>query len=183
MTGNGNFVPFPIGSIKYLAPERILGNHGNIKSDVWSYGLIMVELVFEINLWSNLKFNQIARKVLSYCSGNSVLEKIAREHDRLEVLKSIDPSLKALLEACLSIHSKNRPTPEEILQHSVFDKSFDTLDFNPAPRDSIVNLSPLERLDLNQVYYLWQLAGGDVHVELKKEGLIRSEAPILTIPR
>ena len=183
MTGCGDFVPFPISDIKYLAPERILGNHGNIKSDVWSLGLIMLEIILEINLWSTLKFNQIARKILSYCSGNNVLEKICREHDRMEVLKSLDVQLKDLLESCLSTLSKSRPTPEEILQHSVFDKYFDTLDFSPAPKDSIVNLSPLERLELNQVYYLWQLAGGDVHVELKREGLIRSEAPILTIPR
>ncbi len=36
---------------------------------------------------------------------------------------------------------------------------------------------------LSHIYYWWQLAGGDVNAELKNEGLIRSEAPILTMPR
>lgn len=36
---------------------------------------------------------------------------------------------------------------------------------------------------LSHIYYWWQLAGGDVYAELKNEGLIRSEAPILTMPR
>lgn len=29
----------------------------------------------------------------------------------------------------------------------------------------------------------WQLAGGDVHSELKAVGLIRNEAPILSMPK
>lgn len=36
---------------------------------------------------------------------------------------------------------------------------------------------------LSHIYYWWQLAGGDVYAELKNEGLIRSEAPILIMPR
>lgn len=36
---------------------------------------------------------------------------------------------------------------------------------------------------LSHIYYWWQLAGGDVYSELKNEGLIRSEAPILIMPR
>lgn len=31
--------------------------------------------------------------------------------------------------------------------------------------------------------FRWQLAGGDVHSELKAVGLIRNEAPILTMPK
>lgn len=41
----------------------------------------------------------------------------------------------------------------------------------------------LLRCPLKQIYYWWQLAGGDVQTELKKEGLIRSEAPILLMPK
>lgn len=38
-------------------------------------------------------------------------------------------------------------------------------------------------LSLTEVYHWWQLAGGDVHMELKKHGLIRSSPPILSLPK
>ena len=176
------YVSFPIGNIRYLAPERILGNHGNPKSDIWSLGLIITELVLEISLWINMKFSQIMRKILSYCSGGgSVLEKIAREHNCIEAYNRMDTVLKNLLESCLSTMSQNRPTADEILKSELFHKFSDAIQFN-LTKKSVVEMSPIERLELRQVYYLWQLTGGDVQAELKKEGLIRSEAPILTIP-
>lgn len=36
---------------------------------------------------------------------------------------------------------------------------------------------------MDELYYLWQLTGGDITVELKKQGLIRSRPPILSIPK
>ena len=177
------YVSFPIGNIRYLAPERMLGAHGNPKSDIFSLGLVITELIFEISLWVNMKFSQIVRKVLSYCGGGgSMLEKIAREHNCLESYNKLDNEMKSLLEACLSIHSKDRPTAEEILKKGFWEKFEELLQFKTTEK-SIIELSPIERLELRQVYYLWQLTGGDVQAELKKEGLIRSEAPILTIPR
>lgn len=182
MTKNGEYVSFPIGSIKYMSPERILGNHGNIKSDVWSLGIVLTELVLNINLWPSLKINQIARKILKFCSGNNVLEKIAREHDCLEIYKNMDPEFKQLLESCLSIHSKDRPLPDDIIKNPFFDKYTDSLSFQ-VPKKNCADLGPLERCELAQIYYFWQLAGGDIQAELKKEGLIRSQAPILSIPK
>lgn len=177
------YVSFPIGNIRYLAPERMLDNHGNPKSDVWSLALIIVELLFEISLWINMKFGQIVRKILSYCSGDgSMLEKIAREHNCSEAYNNMDADLRDLLESCLSVASQNRPFSRDILKSEIFNQFHDVIQFNPIKK-SVVEMSPIERLELPQTYYLWQLTGGDVQAELKKEGLIRSEAPILTIPR
>ncbi|KAL7028019.1 hypothetical protein ACKWTF_005693 [Chironomus riparius] len=178
------YVTFPIGSnIRYIAPERILGNNGNPKSDVWSLGMIIAELVFGISLWTNLKFPIIARKILSYCTTNgSVLEKIARDHNCLEVYNNLNSDFKDLLESCLAVESKNRPTCHEILNSSIFIHHQESIAFK-VHKKGIRELAPMERLEISQIYYLWQLTGGDVHSELKKEGLIRSEAPILTVPR
>jgi hypothetical protein len=41
----------------------------------------------------------------------------------------------------------------------------------------------MERLDLKILYYLYMLAGGDVESEPKKQGLVRNEAPILSMPK
>lgn len=178
------YVSFPIGNIRYLSPERILGNHGNPKSDIWSLALVIVELLFDISLWSNMKFCQIVRKVLSYCvgDGEGVLEKLAREHNCSEMYNNMENDIKNLLESCLSTNSSRRPSAKDIMNHRVFQQIFETVKFDVEPK-LLTKMTPTERLDLSQVYYLWQLAGGDVQSELKKEGLIRSEAPILTIPR
>ena len=41
----------------------------------------------------------------------------------------------------------------------------------------------LSKRSLKEVYHLWQLAGGDVIAELKRQGLTRKKAAILTLPR
>lgn len=43
--------------------------------------------------------------------------------------------------------------------------------------------NPLSDRPLQELYYLWRLAGGDLHAELKKQGLVRAKAPILCLPR
>ncbi|KAG5683837.1 hypothetical protein PVAND_013100 [Polypedilum vanderplanki] len=181
---NEEYVTFPIGNnIRYLPPERILGNHGNPKSDVWSLALIISELLLGISLWTNVKFAQIARKILSYVTSNgSVLEKIAKDHNCLDAYNNMYLEMRNLLEACLSISPKDRPTCNEIIEANLFVNYKDFIEFRTAKK-GVRELTPIERLDITQVYYLWQLTGGDVAAELKKEGLIRSEAPILTIPR
>jgi TBC domain-containing protein kinase-like protein len=180
---NEKYVSFPIATnIKYLSPERILGSDGNLKSDVWSLGLIMCELIFGITLFKSLNFNQILRKILSYCSGNEcVLEKIVKEHNCMDLYNSLNPELMSLLKSCLAVLPKDRPSCEEILQSPIFNDKSD-LSFK-THKKAVTELMPIERLNITQVYYLWQLTGGDVLNELKNEGLIRSEAPILTIPR
>lgn len=63
MTYSGKYVSFPIGNIKYTAPERLLGERSNIKGDVWSIGLIISELMLGCTFWSNLKICHVTRKV------------------------------------------------------------------------------------------------------------------------
>lgn len=73
----------------YVAPEVYLltpdGIPSNDKVDIWSLGMILVELCLNTRLWSNLKLGQRIRKVISLIQCNSsVFEKIAREHNALE---------------------------------------------------------------------------------------------------
>uniref|UniRef100_A0A1B0GKB9 TBC domain-containing protein kinase-like protein n=2 Tax=Lutzomyia longipalpis TaxID=7200 RepID=A0A1B0GKB9_LUTLO len=175
ITNSGSYVSFPIGNVRYMSPERLLGSKNNIKSDVWSLGIIIVELVFHVTLWSNLKIAQIIRKILSLCNTKNVLEKIAREHKFYEKYQELQEPLRNLLESCLAISVKERPLPGEILQHEIFENI-------PALKAQEKPSNLLLRCPLKQIYYLWQLAGGDVQAELKKEGLIRTEAPILVMP-
>ncbi|GAB0099395.1 TBC domain-containing protein kinase-like protein [Sergentomyia squamirostris] len=175
ITNSGSYVSFPIGNVRYMSPERLLGGRNNIKSDVWSLGIIMVELFFQINLWGNLKIAQIIRKILSLCNTKNVLEKIAREHKFHDKYLEMDGGIRDLLESCLSISVRERFLPGDVLNHEIF-KELPPLEEKKKPSNLLL------RCPLKQIYYLWQLAGGDVQAELKKEGLIRTEAPILLMP-
>ncbi|XP_058444044.1 TBC domain-containing protein kinase-like protein [Malaya genurostris] len=180
MTDKGKYVSFPIGNVKYHAPEVLLGSKDNFKSDIWSLGMILAELVLDCKLWETLKLSHIVRKILSLTACSNVFEKLAREHGQLELYKMLDPTLRCIIEECLSVSVRRRAQARELKDHEAFDflrdESFCSLD--------PVGLTLLEKHcgNLAEIYYLWQLAGGDVQQELKKEGLIRSEAPILSLP-
>lgn len=179
MTNGGEYVPFPIGNIRYMAPERIVGGKHNIKSDIWSLGIIIAELLLDCQFWATLKISNISRKILSFCKTNSVFEKIAREHNCYDKYLALDKDLRVLVEKCLSVAVQNRPLPDELVNDNVFKSNLELCTVKSLEKPKLLLL----RCPLDQIYYLWQLAGGDVQSELKSEGLIRSEAPILAIPR
>ncbi|XP_037938047.1 TBC domain-containing protein kinase-like protein [Teleopsis dalmanni] len=179
MTNGGEYVPFPIGNIKYMPPERLVGGKNNIKSDIWSLGMIVAELLLKQSLWPNLKISAISRKILSFCQSNSVFEKISREHDCLELYQQLDVHLREAVDSCLCLQPAGRPLPEILVTHTLFQKNLSKYCYTVPEKPKLCLL----RCPLEQIYYFWQLAGGDVQAELKKEGLIRSEAPILAIPQ
>lgn len=181
MTKHGQYVSFPIGNVKYMSPERILkGGKANIKSDVWSLGLIIMELSIGRKIWDNLKIPQLMRKILSLTATENVLEKLARENDFLDKYQSMDELLKELLERCLAISPRDRFSPEDILNHRIFS----TNDVNKYSFSLLrcKEKHPLFRCPPKQIYYWWQLAGGDICSEFKEAGIIRNEAPVLFLP-
>lgn len=94
------------------------------------------------------------------------------------MLQTIPEELKEVIESCLNIYPKNRPTCDELLSKSLFDP------FKPVQsRDKRPKFDPFEIFTINELYHWWQLAGGDVLQELKKQGLIRSSPPILSLPQ
>ncbi|KAH8315054.1 hypothetical protein KR059_004624 [Drosophila kikkawai] len=185
MTKGGCYVPFPIGNIRYMSPERLLGLNGNVKSDVWALAMLVAELVLQIELWPKLKLSNVIRKILAFGRSNGVLEKIAREHQCYERYVSMDKDLRQLLESCLQVLPKKRPLPQELLKQPIFESVLAELkkERDQEIQENQEHVPLLLRCPLSQIYHLWQLAGGDVQAELKKEGLIRSEAPILGLPQ
>lgn len=75
----------------------------------------------------------------------------------------------------MRIYPKDRPTAEELINREMFDafRNIETVE----KKDSF------EKFTINELYHWWQLAGGDVQIELKKQGLIRSSPPILSLPK
>lgn len=122
---------------------------------------------------------QFMRKILSLINTKNVLEKIARECNNLDKYQLMNDNLRDLLESCLSISPKDRPLPNVILENELFMNDTEKFVYKKGSLPEMLLL----RCPLRQIYYWWQLAGGDVHVELKAEGLIRNEAPILSMPK
>lgn len=119
------------------------------------------------------------RKILSLINTKNVLEKIARECNHIDCLNELNTKLRSLLELCLSISPKERPSPKQILENPIFTANSNEYRYeSPKTPKSLLQLCSLK-----QIYYFWQLAGGDVHSELKAVGLIRNEAPIISMPK
>lgn len=81
---------------------------------------------------------------------------------------------------CLIFNVNDRATPQQFLNKYPLKVA------NNSPtncEDIYSNENLLFMRPLKEIYYWWKLTGGDVQAELKKEGLIKSEAPILTMPR
>ncbi|XP_022916046.2 TBC domain-containing protein kinase-like protein [Onthophagus taurus] len=183
MTNEGKLVSFPLIQPNYAAPEVYLQKSENAKShnssDLWSLGIILVELVLDRVLWINLKLGQKIKKVLSLAqSTSSVFERIAREHNAFNEYQNTPLELKQIINECLNIFPSERPSTKELLQKEIFND----LNNKIIPQKSKV-CKPYEIFTLKEFYHWWQLTGGDVFLELKKRGLLRSGPPILSLPR
>lgn len=136
-------------NIRYTAPERILGSKENILGDIWSLGILITELIFDTPLWPSLNLAQFVRKILSLVNTKNVLEKIARESNLIDKYNELNPSFRSLLERCLSISPKDRPYPQEILEHELFQENLENYQYRkPEPSESLLLQCPLK-----QVYY------------------------------
>jgi len=97
----------------------------------------------------------------------------------LYIIQKLPRELKEFVDSCLQIHSTKRKTPEELLELPIFAEH---LMRNTQEKEENLYKNVIVR-KMNELYYLWQLAGGDITVDLKKQSLIRSRPPILSIPK
>ncbi|XP_013138516.1 PREDICTED: TBC domain-containing protein kinase-like protein [Papilio polytes] len=172
MTGGGADVPFPLGLPRYLSPETIL-NGGGPAADVWTFGIILLELCIG-KLWQNLKPGPILRRILTLVHAANPAERIAREHDCFEAYKSVPDHLRNIIEKCLKIYPSERTTFEELVEE-LSQVNVKTLVEVKKPRG-------LMGCKLQYLYHWWQLTGGDIQAELKKNGLVKNSPPILSMP-
>lgn len=95
------------------------------------------------------------------------------------IFQKLPKEIKDFVDLCLQIHPTKRKTPEELLKLSIF---AEVLMKNTQEQEENLYKNVIVR-KMDELYYLWQLAGGDITVDLKKQGLIRSRPPILSIPK
>uniref|UniRef100_A0A452HGV6 Uncharacterized protein n=1 Tax=Gopherus agassizii TaxID=38772 RepID=A0A452HGV6_9SAUR len=173
------------------------------KSDVWSLGIILFELCVGRKLFQSLDIAEKLKLLLTLGCVDDIVTVLAEEHGCLDIIKELPENAIALLKKFLTFQPSKRPTPDQLLCDNVFSEvaSIYPCFHKPAslfssslrcanltlPED-ITQLCKDEDCDylaersIEEVYYLWCLAGGDLEKELVNKEIIRSKPPICTLP-
>uniref|UniRef100_T1J4P7 TBC domain-containing protein kinase-like protein n=1 Tax=Strigamia maritima TaxID=126957 RepID=T1J4P7_STRMM len=192
----------PILAHDHLSPPSV--NSLGFRVDVWSLGIILAEITLGIDL-RNEDLEEIFVILLELIldeSEEEFLEKIAKKFNVYEKLHLIDENLRSLIEKCLQVSPKKRLSPEKCLKLEIFSslhqsglvergkmhRSFISIDFQfknlnfPIEMDPLNENEHLEQRSIDEIYYLWRLAGGDLESELKKEGIVKMMPSICSLP-
>ncbi|KAI0812537.1 kinase-like domain-containing protein [Irpex lacteus] len=96
------------GTSLYMAPERLSGLQYNIRSDVWSTGITLLELIT-----NRFPFpNDLAQiELMMYITQNEPPEL----EDEEDIVYS--PEMKAFIKSALTRDPAARPTPKDLLSH------------------------------------------------------------------
>ena len=165
------------------------------KCDSWSLGMVAACAALDLprGPWPTLKVPQIARKLLSLCEyQGSVLDRIARECDRADRVGSMPAAVRDFIDACLQPDLEKRPCASALLKDKFPEDAsevndngnmftFPTLRLRCNDLDGLSNggeddddeEQPLDVLTIQETYYLWKLAGGDVLGELTRSAILK----------
>ncbi|KAF4631223.1 hypothetical protein G7Y89_g6907 [Cudoniella acicularis] len=108
-----------VGTSTYMAPERIQGQKYTVKSDVWSFGLTIMELAIG-------KFPFDASEHLSDGDGApsgilDLLQQIVYEPaPRLPKSEAFPSILEDMIQKCMAKGPEDRPTPAELYEREPF---------------------------------------------------------------
>lgn len=90
------------------------------------------------------------------------------------LFQQIPDHLRNVIEKCLKIYPRERATFSEIVEDLAHVESKQLVEVKRA--------RGLMGCKLQYLYHWWQLAGGDIQAELKKNYLIKNSPPILSMP-
>ncbi|KAK1593358.1 kinase-like domain-containing protein [Colletotrichum navitas] len=108
-----------VGTSTYMAPERIQGEKYTVKSDVWSFGLTIMEMAI-----GKFPFNASEQLSDGECAPAGILDLLQQiVHEPAPRLPKSDafPSiLEDMIQKCLSKVPDERPTPQELFDRDPF---------------------------------------------------------------
>ena len=100
------------GTTIYMAPETIKSNKYSIKTDVYSFGILMYEVVTDKTPYPAFKNGELTDYAFK--------QKVVEENYRPIFKDPIKKSIKELIESCWSSDPNDRPTFEELFNKLSF---------------------------------------------------------------
>ena len=216
ITEYGANVSFPIGQPEYMPPEvfcdSTIENDDHVetdivtepcgpKTDIWSLGLILLEVFTNVDLWDGLSIPQKFHRTIGFFSrGQHPLDFYVEECNLQDKIKDLPEEVRNVLRQCLTVNTEDRPSPETLLQDKIFNqhnaskKSYKnghrlfTVEMRstdlelPVYGENGYTEDHLSERSFDEVYYLWRLAGGDLEGVLKSQGLVKTKPPVTLIP-
>ncbi|XP_059151921.1 TBC domain-containing protein kinase-like protein [Physella acuta] len=218
MTDYGADVSFPIGLPRYLAPEVFCSGPVKVddetghcvqpisgpKTDVWTFGIILLELILGKELWSGLGLQETLLKMVEFIKTEmSPLDLLCQDQVIADRLKGYSKELRDVLRLCLTVSSTKRAKSDELKQHPLFTVNIKNAvthkkEYNmfttelrcvdlelPSYDETIANEfsdDHLSQRSMQEVYYLWRLAGGDLDTVLRKAGMSKTRPPVHLLP-
>ncbi|KAK4296947.1 hypothetical protein Pmani_030595 [Petrolisthes manimaculis] len=136
MTEAGSAVSFPLGIVRYTAPEVLLHGAsqdggggsggtatvtGNPAWDVWSLGMVLAEAVMGYQLFEKCEeVEGLVAEVLRTGLAAEPLKHLAKTHNSTQKLDAAPQELRDFLCTCLTPDPKDRPMPRSLLNHPLF---------------------------------------------------------------
>ncbi|KAK4645359.1 MAP kinase kinase (MEK) [Podospora bellae-mahoneyi] len=108
-----------VGTSTYMAPERIQGEKYTVKSDVWSFGLSIMELA--IGKFPFAAADQLSDAESAPAGILDLLQQIVHEPaPRLPKSDAFPQILDDMIQKCLYKEPERRPTPQELFDRDPF---------------------------------------------------------------
>jgi ligand-binding sensor domain-containing protein len=86
-----------LGTLPYMAPEQLRGEEVTARADLWSFGIVVYEMVTGVLPWGGVNTVRMAIDILS------------EEERRLELPEDVDPRLRSVIAAVLKRAAEERP--------------------------------------------------------------------------
>lgn len=143
-----------VGTSTYMAPERISGSPYSIKSDVWSFGLTLMELAIARFPFDSNDATAGDRASAGPMGILDLLQQIVHEPaPKLPESDAFPPYLHELIAKCLLKGPEERPTPRQLYVSplSPTSCSYTVLTtFRPQDRDMFLQAAKRTPVDLQQ---------------------------------
>jgi len=86
-----------VGPLKWMSPENLLYQQYSAFSDVWSFGVLLFEIIAESVPYEN-------------CTPTEVATRVVTQKIKLELPFMFDPTINQIFENCLQFEATDRPT-------------------------------------------------------------------------
>ncbi|KAG5465385.1 hypothetical protein CUR178_00088 [Leishmania enriettii] len=100
-----------VGTVTYMSPERLRGEHYSYGADIWSLGLVVAELAVGAHPYAGLRSGSSEARFWA------LLQHLNSDRAAVELPPEIDADLADFISACVAKLPERRPTCTQLLRH------------------------------------------------------------------